>query len=513
MNWRRQLVSVLAGELETFEFEYRCDAPDTPRWYTAHVRRVPQLGACISHRDITVERTAQLALDYARRHDPSTLLPNRRAMEVAISELVSVARAAGSAVSVAVIDLEGVDRVSDSLGRATGEDLLIDVAARLGECVKGTAILGRFAADTFIVVWEGVSGASEALDLAQSLLDGLREPFAVSDGYVDVSASIGVVFDRWPVDAAQELVVNAESATRRARTDGGSQVHLFTTDLRAGAAQRWRLEREIRTGIERGEFTLHYQPVVDLMCGDVIGVEALIRWQHPTGLRMPDSFIAVAESSGLIVPLGEWVLREACRQGAAWAERGLDLRVAVNFSAQQIGHAGVVRAIDDALLTTGMRGDRLLVEVTESTVLDHSERTLRVLDEIRARGIDVAIDDFGTGYSSLLYLKRYPIQAIKIDRQFVSGLGTTTEDEAIVAGVISFARAVGATCIAEGVESSAQYDLLQLLRCRFAQGYLFSPPVPPHEIPSAADACRLVLDRLSERLPSASDTPRSAVRS
>jgi EAL domain-containing protein (putative c-di-GMP-specific phosphodiesterase class I) len=214
-------------------------------------------------------------------------------------------------------------------------------------------------------------------------------------------------------------------------------------------------------------------------------------------MRMPDTFIPVAEASGLIVPLGAWVLREACREGAAWAAAGLDLRVAVNLSAQQVGHHDIVATIDDALDTTGMRGDRLLVEVTESTVLEHAERITQVLESIRNRGIDIAIDDFGTGYSSLLYLKKYPIQALKIDRQFVSGLGTTSEDDAIVAGVIAFARAVGATCIAEGVETAAQYELLQALRCHFAQGYLFSRPVPARDVPAAMNASRATLASLS----------------
>lgn len=497
-QWGQQLTCVLSGALASFEFDYECDAPDKQRWYTARIHSVPGFGACVSHVDVSDAMWARLALGHALHHDPITRLPNRGSLQATIAEVVTTARVTATAIAVAVIDIEGVARVNDSLGHAIGDDLLSDVAIRLGENLTGEGILGRLAADTFVVVWREVGGAGEATAHAQRLLDGLRGSFAVAGGFVDIAASIGIAFDPWPQDDSDELVVRAESAMRQARADGGGCVHLYTPGLRAAAAARWQLECEIRMGLERGEFLLHYQPVVDLRSGSVVGVEALIRWQHPDGLRMPDTFIAVAESSGLIVPLGEWVLHEACRQGARWVAEGLDLRVAVNFSAQQIGHADVVARIADALRTTGMKGERLLVEVTESTVLEHAERTQHVLDQLRALGIEVAIDDFGTGYSSLLYLKRYPIQALKVDRQFVSGMGTTMEDDAIVAGVIAFARAVGATCIAEGVETDAQYELLQDLRCRFAQGYLFSPPVAVNDVSAAIEACRMALTRLRE---------------
>ncbi|QNK82894.1 bifunctional diguanylate cyclase/phosphodiesterase [Nakamurella sp. PAMC28650] len=278
-----------------------------------------------------------------------------------------------------------------------------------------------------------------------------------------------------------------------AKNHGRGLTRLFTDELRKDVTNRMLVEAELWQGLQRGEFVLHYQPVVDLSAGTVVGVEALIRWNHPDGLRMPDSFIPVAEATGVIHPLGAWVLTEACRQGARWAQQGLDLQMAVNFSARQIGHPDVVETIKTALAGSGLAADRLWVEITESAVLEDAELARIVCNRIRGLGASVAIDDFGTGYSSLLYLKRYPAAALKADRQFVAGLGLHHDDSAIVASVIGLAHAIGAICIAEGVETTAQYQALVALDCDYAQGYLFSRPVPAQEIPRAVEQCNSVL--------------------
>ncbi len=279
-----------------------------------------------------------------------------------------------------------------------------------------------------------------------------------------------------------------------AKSHGRGLTRLFTEELRRGVADRMRIEAELLQGLDRGEFVLHYQPVVDLAAGLVTGVEALVRWNHPDGPRMPDSFIPVAEATGIIVPLGDWVLAEACRQGAAWAAQGLDLRIAVNFSARQIAHPRILDTIRRTLEQSGMAAERLWVEVTESAVLEDAELARTVCDRISDLGAAVAIDDFGTGYSSLLYLKRYPAAALKADRQFVAGLGLHHDDDAIVASVIGLAHAVGAVCVAEGVETYAQCAALVALDCDYAQGYLFSRPVPADDIRDAIRRCLSALE-------------------
>jgi EAL domain-containing protein (putative c-di-GMP-specific phosphodiesterase class I) len=307
-----------------------------------------------------------------------------------------------------------------------------------------------------------------------------------------VTASIGVVTGR-PPQRPEDLLTNADAAMYDAKHRGRGRIRMYTDDLREGADTCRRIESELRVALERNEFVLHYQPVVDLRSRTITAVEALVRWEHPLGLRMPDTFIPVAEATGLIVPLGEWVLEQACHQGALWASEGLDVHVAVNLSARQIGHPGVVASIEKAIHDSGMNAERLMTEVTESSVLEDVELARTVFAKIRALGATVAIDDFGTGYSSLVYLKRYKIGALKVDRQFVAGLGVNSEDDAIIASVISLARGVGAVCIAEGVETIEQYTALRNLGCEFAQGYLFGRPAPSSDLPETMRACRALL--------------------
>jgi EAL domain-containing protein (putative c-di-GMP-specific phosphodiesterase class I) len=358
------------------------------------------------------------------------------------------------------------------------------IETRLSELGDIDCLLHRFTEDSFLVTWSGLVSAEGAVHRAGRLLEGLRTPFLVDGGGATIAASIGVAVRDGRDDSEDDLVANASIAMRQARAAGGGRCHLYSDSVRLEASERWRIESEIRTGLDRNEFVLHYQPVVDLKTGTVAGVEALVRWQHGDELRAPDRFIAIAELSGLIVPLGNWILNEACRQGAEWRAAGHDLHLAVNFSARQIQRPDVLGHLDEVLASTGMDPRRLIVEITESTMLDEAEHTREVLEAIRGRGAGVAIDDFGTGYSSLIYLKRYPVRTLKVDRSFVSGLGMDARDDAIVSGVISFARAVGGECIAEGVETVGQLALLQALNCRYAQGYLFSPAVPASDIPS-----------------------------
>jgi diguanylate cyclase (GGDEF)-like protein len=395
---------------------------------------------------------------------------------------------------VASLDIDQFKRVNDSLGHPAGDELLRAIGVRLRDQLRDGDTLARFAGDEFVVVWPSVDGPEEAERLAARLTEALAEPFVLRAATVAVTASVGIAVSS-ATQTAEELVQAADAAMYDAKSGGWGRTRMFTAELRQGADRRLRTELELREGLRDGHFVLHYQPVVDLHRGQVTGVEALVRWAHPDGLRMPDDFIPVAEATGLIVPLGAWVLREACCQAAAWAEEGLDLLMAVNMSARQVSDPAVIDAVVSALSGADLHAGRLLVEVTESTVVDDAELAQVALQRIADLGVGVAIDDFGTGYSSLLYLKRYPISALKVDRHFVGGMGGADDDDAIVASVVGLARAVGAVCIAEGVETMEQHIALQALGCDYAQGYLFGRPVPAHELPEAVEWCAQLLAR------------------
>lgn len=475
---------VLDGTLTRFERDYACQEPSEERWLSVRINPLPDLGAVLSHVDMTVVKRAEQELSYLTLHDPLTNLPNRQLLADRLEQALVRAGRNGRSVAVAFLDIDHFKRINDSLGHPAGDELLRAIATRLRDLMRADDTFARFAGDEFVVVWPDVASHDEAGLLAHRVADALREPFALERATVSITASIGFTVGQ-PPQQADELLLDADAAMYDAKNHGRARTRLYSDDLRDGTASRLRIEEDLRLAMDRDEFVLHYQPVVDLQTRTVTGVEALIRWHHPDGLRMPDAFIPVAEVTGQIIPMGTWVLDEACRQGAAWAETGLHLNVAVNFSARQIGHADVIPSILQALRRSGMAPSRLLTEVTESSVLEDAELAQQVFAQIRELGAGVAIDDFGTGYSSLLYLKRYPIAALKVDRQFVGGLGSNDNDDAIVASVVALAAAVGADCIAEGVETSAQLARLDALGCRYAQGYLFGRPVAGPDLPGA----------------------------
>jgi EAL domain-containing protein (putative c-di-GMP-specific phosphodiesterase class I) len=328
--------------------------------------------------------------------------------------------------------------------------------------------------------------------LGGRLFDALARPFAVNGSSIAVSASIGVAVSV-PSQSPDDLLQAADAAMAEAKSRGPGHITLHSDALQEGIHLRLRTEVELREALKHDELVLHYQPVVDLKRGVTTGVEALVRWQRADGLRMPDTFIPAAEASGLIVPMGVGVLQEACHQGALWRRQGLDLDVAVNLSARQVTHPDVVGTVQETLRRSGLPPQRLMVEVTESTVMEDADAAEVALRAIAALGVAVAIDDFGTGYSSLVYLKRYQLHALKVDRSFVAGMGINAEDDAIVASIINLAGAVGAVCIAEGVETHEQHAALTALGCDYAQGFLFGRPVPAGELGQALADCARVL--------------------
>jgi diguanylate cyclase (GGDEF)-like protein len=474
---------VLAGELERFELDY----PAGGGWFrllATPLKGIP--GALLSRIDLAAgTRTTESS----PLSDALTGLPNRRLLHDRLTQALAESGLVERQVAVALFDLDQFKRVNATWGHAAGDGLLRQVAQRLDQLVARTDTLSRFADDEFVAVRPGVATSEEAQEWVAQLSTAFDEPFAL-DGTapVTMTACVGL-YVAAPSDSVDAVLQGLDVAVRAAHNDGRGRTRVYTDDLGRRVASRLRTENELRDGIAAGEFALHYQPVIDLRQRKVVGVEALLRWDHPDGIRMPDTFIPIAEDSGLIVPLGGWVVDEACRQTTRWARAGLNLEMAVNLSARQVAHPDTITTIAAALLKAGLDPRRLLVEVTESAVVEDAEAAQQALAHLSALGVRIAIDDFGTGYSSLLYLKRYPIQALKVDRNFVSGMGVSDDDDAIVASVVSLARAVGAVCIAEGVETEAQHRALLTLGCHYAQGYLFGRPAPAAEVPALVKEC------------------------
>jgi len=417
--------------------------------------------------------------------DPLTKLPNRVLANARISRALARARRHGTRVGLLIVDVDGFKHINESAGHPVGDALLIEVASRLGACIREEDTLARLGNDELIAVVEHLDDESAATGLAERFQQAVRPAIALGEREIFVTVCVGVAL--FPRDGgdAETLLSRAGSALSRAKRDGRDRFSFYTRALTARATERLALEAGLRRAIERDELELHYQPQLDLADGQVVGVEALVRWRHPEqGLVPPCRFIPIAEESGLIVPLGGWVLREACRQMRAWLDDGLVLgHVAVNLSARQIRQVGFVCGVREALEVSRLDAERLVLEVTEHAIVDDAERGTS-LDELREMGVHLSIDDFGTGYSSLAYLKRLPVEELKIDRAFVAGLPDDANDVAIVKAVIALAGALGLHVVAEGVETDAQERALIQLGCRRMQGYRYSRPVPADEVPS-----------------------------
>jgi diguanylate cyclase (GGDEF)-like protein/PAS domain S-box-containing protein len=445
-------------------------------------------GAVVALHDITDRKRAEDRLAYQALHDPLTGLANRTLLLDRIGHALELSKRGTSKIAVLALDLDNFKAINDGVGHELGDQLLKEVGSRLISGLRasdattrlGGETVGRLGGDEFVVLCEGIRSEEDGLRIAERLKRAIAAPFTLQDTELSVTASIGVTFPADPRADAGSLIRDADVAMYRAKDQGRNRCEVFDGAMRTRVTERLRVESELRGVIKRDELTLHYQPIVSVTDGSVVGLEALVRWEHPQrGVVAPADFIPLAEESGLIVSIGAWVLEEACRQTARWQEahpRSPPVQVFVNVSERQLG-SGFIDTVSNALEQSGLDPTRLVLEITESVVVD-SPQSADLLRTLRKRGVRLALDDFGTGYSSLGYLTRLPLDILKIDRSLLANLEQSVQASKVVAATIEMGRALGMTVIGEGVETTEQLGHLQELDCPFAQGYLFAKPQP-----------------------------------
>ncbi|MCS4065340.1 MULTISPECIES: bifunctional diguanylate cyclase/phosphodiesterase [Pseudomonas] len=432
------------------------------------------------------QELTQLAL-----HDTLTDLPNRTLLADRIEQAIAKVAEQGGCFALMFIDLDGFKPVNDAFGHHIGDLLLKAVAARLRGHLHSQDTLARIGGDEFVLLVE-LQEPDDAMDVAVKQVNLVSRPFRVAEHDLQLSASLGIVLYPGNGQDQHELLRNADAAMYHAKSAGKNGYSFFDVSMNSNARQQLQLLQDLRQALEQGQFRLHYQPKFDAQACLPIGAEALLRWEHPQhGLLLPDRFIGLAEKTGLIIPIGEWVLDEACRQMRHWLDEGHEgWRMAVNLSAIQFCHAGLVESVARALQENGLPANCLTLEITETTAMHDADASLTVLQRLSDMGVDLSIDDFGTGYSSLMYLKRLPANELKIDRGFVRDLEQDSDDAAIVSAIVALGQALGLRIVAEGVETDKQQDFLTRLGCDSLQGYLLGQPVPAEQFMGKLQALR-----------------------
>src|SRR5229473_449864 len=444
-----------------------------------HDRAGNVTGAVIVFRDVSAARALSLQMTHFAQHDFLTKLPNRMLLNDRLSYSISLARRHNNHIAVIFLDLDRFKYINDSLGHATGDQLLQSVSKRLLAGVRGSDTVSRQGGDEFVILLAEIAYPEDAATSAKKILLSLSAPHSVGGQDLHINGSIGISIYPEDGEDAETLIKNADTAMYHAKENGRNNFQFFKAEMNVKAVERQSLEGNLRRALERKEFLLHYQPKVNLDTGEITGVEALVRWQQPDrGLVPPAQFVPIAEDCGLIVQIGRWVLREACRQARAWQDAGLPpVPITVNVSAVEFRDKGFVECVRTILSETGLEARYLGLELTEGVLMEDAESTAAVLQELKVMGVHLAVDDFGTGYSSLSYLQQFPIDVLKIDQSFVHQITADPDDSTIVSAIINMGKSLKHLVVAEGIETQGQLAFLQALSCAEGQGYLFSRPL------------------------------------
>src|SRR6266852_3515451 len=444
-----------------------------------HDRAGRVIGAVIVFHDVSAARAMSIQMTHSAQHDVVTNLPNRLLLSDRISQAIALANRQNRPVALIFLDLDRFKYINDSLGHSTGDQLLCSVSKRLLASVRRSDTVSRMGGDEFVVLLSEIAYPEDAAISAKKILVSLQAPHSIGGQDLYIYGSIGISIYPNDGEDAETLIKNADTAMYHAKETGRDNFQFFKAEMNLRAMERQSLEGSLRRALEREEFLLHYQPTVNLDSGEITGVEALVRWrQSDRGLLPASQFVPVAEDCGLIIPIGRWVLREACRQARAWQDAGLPpLPIAVNVSAVEFREKGFVESVRMILSETGLAARYLKLELTERVLMDDVESTASVLQELKIMGVHLAVDDFGTGYSSLSYLRQFPIDVLKIDQSFVQQITADPDDSTIVSAIINMGKSLKHLVVAEGIETQLQRAYLQALSCAEGQGYLFSRPL------------------------------------